>query len=79
MVKLGLDSLVKRGLDSISKTRTGLYYTARNLTGLSQAVDFTGLRQVVNNATGLLVSSGCNRLAGTGLSQAVDNRAVATC
>jgi hypothetical protein len=30
-------------------------------------------------ATGLLVPSGGNRLAGTGLSQAVDNRAVATC
>jgi hypothetical protein len=25
-------------------------YTARNLTGLSQAVDFTGLRQVVNKS-----------------------------
>jgi hypothetical protein len=25
-------------------------YTARNLTGLSQAVDFTGLQQVVNKS-----------------------------
>jgi hypothetical protein len=56
-------------------------YTARNITGLSQAVDFTGLRQVQYQqvATGLLVLSGGNRLAGTVLSQAVDNRAVATC
>jgi hypothetical protein len=27
-----------------------IYYTARNLTGLSQVVDFTGLRQVVNKS-----------------------------
>ena len=56
------DDVISKELDSVPKYHIleptwprssvgrALGYTARNLTGLSQTVDFTGLRQVVNKS-----------------------------